>query len=46
MVAVLESLLCYELSMNSIITLDGQKELNDIIFSCGTILYSKKLVHG
>ena len=46
MVAVLESLLCYVLSMNSIITLDGQKELNDIIFSCGTILYSKKLVHG
>ena len=45
-VAVLESLLCYVLSMNSIITVDGQKELNDIIFLCGTILYSKKLVHG
>ena len=29
--------------MNSIITVDGQRELNDIIFSCGTILYSKNL---
>ena len=28
--------------MNSIITVDGQRELNDI-FSCGTILYSKNL---
>ena len=29
--------------MNSIITVDGQRELNYIIFSCGTILYSKNL---
>ena len=29
--------------MNSIITVDGQTELDDIIFSCGTILSSKNL---
>ena len=29
--------------MNSVITVDGQRELNDIIFSCGKILYSKNL---
>ena len=28
--------------MNSVITVDGQRELSDI-FSCGTILYSKNL---
>ena len=30
-------------SMNSVITVDGQRELDDIIFSCGTILHSKNL---
>ena len=29
--------------MNSIIIADRQGELDDIIFSCGTILYSKNL---
>ena len=47
MVAVLESSLCGKaccvFSMNSIITVDGHGELNDIIFSGRTILYSKIL---
>ena len=47
MVAVLDCSLCGKLrcvfSMNSIITVDGQRELDDIIFSCGTILNSKTL---
>ena len=47
MVAVLDCSLCGKLrcvfSMNSIITVDGQRELDDIIFSCGTILNSKNL---
>ena len=46
-VAVLECSLCRKLccvfNMNSIITVDGQRELDDIIFSCGAILNSKSL---